>query len=422
MTGKSAKSHAANRDGEKYDNSDLRLGDLMRGERATLGKSLLDVQRELRIKAAYIVAIENADVSVFETPGFVAGHVRSYARYLGMDPDDAFRHFCRDANFMPPQGMAASASRSIPGSALPQKAADPLANPNIAFAPKGESILSRIEPGAVGSLAVLTVLIGAIGYGGWSILREVQRVQLAPVDEPPSVTVQIDPLRPNGELGVEAQRLAAATAPHDPDDELTAGRDDVAGMPLIESRLHRPEALNVPILTSRNGPIASIDPSDGIGGGIADSGQEGGDDNIAAAIAEALSGDDIQVTAAERKGVEVLAVRPAWVRVTSEGGTILLEKILDSCETYTVPALEKPARIRIGNSGGVYFMVDGATYGPAAPGQNVVKDIVLSPDAITERYAVADLQKDRDLAQILTADASGNFTPGTAANCLTPSN
>jgi len=60
-----------------FDAFELRLGDLMRGERATLGKSLLDVQRELKIKAAYIAAIENADPSSFETPGFIAGYVRS---------------------------------------------------------------------------------------------------------------------------------------------------------------------------------------------------------------------------------------------------------------------------------------------------------------------------------------------------------
>ncbi len=63
----------------------------MRGERATMGKSLLDVQRELRIKAAYIAAIENRDPSAFDTPGFIAGYVRSYARYLGMDPDELSR-------------------------------------------------------------------------------------------------------------------------------------------------------------------------------------------------------------------------------------------------------------------------------------------------------------------------------------------
>ena len=52
-----------------FDSFDVRLGDLMRGERATMGKSLLDVQRELRIKATYISAIENCDPSAFQTPG-----------------------------------------------------------------------------------------------------------------------------------------------------------------------------------------------------------------------------------------------------------------------------------------------------------------------------------------------------------------
>ncbi|KKK59560.1 hypothetical protein LCGC14_3033160, partial [marine sediment metagenome] len=60
-----------------FDAFELRLGDVMRGERATLGKSLLDVQRELRIKASYIAAIENCDPGAFDTPGFIAGYVRS---------------------------------------------------------------------------------------------------------------------------------------------------------------------------------------------------------------------------------------------------------------------------------------------------------------------------------------------------------
>ena len=93
-----------------FDAFELRLGDLMRGERATLGKSLLDVQRELRIKAAYIAAIENADPDAFDTPGFIAGYVRSYARYLNMDPDKAFAAFCNESGFSVAHGMSAEAS------------------------------------------------------------------------------------------------------------------------------------------------------------------------------------------------------------------------------------------------------------------------------------------------------------------------
>ena len=99
-----------------FDDFEVRLGDTMRGERATMAKSLLDVQRELKIKASYIAAIENCDVSAFETPGFVAGYVRSYARYLGMDPEWAFQRFCEEANFTVSHGMSAAASGPVTGS------------------------------------------------------------------------------------------------------------------------------------------------------------------------------------------------------------------------------------------------------------------------------------------------------------------
>ena len=42
-----------------FDSYTLLLGEELRGERATLGKSLLQVQKDLKIKAAYISAIEN---------------------------------------------------------------------------------------------------------------------------------------------------------------------------------------------------------------------------------------------------------------------------------------------------------------------------------------------------------------------------
>ncbi|MEM6660516.1 MAG: helix-turn-helix domain-containing protein, partial [Pseudomonadota bacterium] len=56
----------SNAEPKGFDDFELRLGDIMRGERATLGKSLLDVQRELRIKASYIAAIESCDPDAFD--------------------------------------------------------------------------------------------------------------------------------------------------------------------------------------------------------------------------------------------------------------------------------------------------------------------------------------------------------------------
>ena len=156
-----------------FDDFRVTLGDTMRGERATLGKSLLDVQRELKIKATYIAAIENGDSGAFETPGFIAGYVRSYARYLGLEPDWAFETFCAEAGFTPAHGMAPAAR-----GAKPPSLAGP-AGPGVdifraddgPYSGGGLDVLGRIEFGAVASVAVLAAVVGAIGWGGWSVCR-----------------------------------------------------------------------------------------------------------------------------------------------------------------------------------------------------------------------------------------------------------
>ncbi len=408
MIGRRAKPSAPDADKPKgFDDYDLRLGDLMRGERATLGKSLLDVQRELKIKAAYIAAIENADVSAFETQGFVAGYVRSYARYLGMDPDWAFQRFCKEANFEVAHGMSAAASSAVMTAARTrstQEFRDPLANPNATFVPRGESMFARVEPGAVGSLLVLVALIGAIGYGGWSVLQEVQRVQLAPVDQAPSVVAEIDPL---GNVSENAPLVRSAPAVDETTD--LASTDPVKQAEGLD-RIYRPQALDVPVLTSRDGPIAAIDP--GVTGTLAT--------DVSAAVAEATQSTPapaeggVQVVADAKPGVEIIAVRPSWVRVSAADGTVLFEKILDAGERWAVPQLEEAPLLRSGNSGSVYFAVNGQTYGPAAPGAQVIKNVALSPEALTGKYTLADLTQDADLAAIVNvAQADQAVQPAT---------
>jgi cytoskeletal protein RodZ len=398
MIGWRSKPSTAEEDKPKgFDDFELRLGDLMRGERATLGKSLLDVQRELKIKATYIAAIENADLSAFETPGFVAGYVRSYARYLAMDPEWAFERFCAEAGYQVSHGLsAAAAPQQLAKARARAEHADPLGDPNASFIPRGEAILSQIEPGAVGSIAVLIALIGAIGYGGWSVLQEVQRVQLAPVDEAPTVVAQIDPLSNAGTTGPNV----VATRPAEPAAEAVASAEGTAPSEVLD-RLYRPQALDVPVLTSRDGPIAAINPRET--GVLAEMTEP---DAVDVAMDQALE-SDVQVIADAKEGVEVLAVRPSWVRVNAADGTVLFEKILDAGERYAVPPLETAAVFRTGNSGSIYFVVDGVTYGPVAPGAQVAKDIPLSPEALTQSFAEADLTQDEDLARFSTADASG---------------
>ena len=94
-----------------FDDYEFRLGDILRGERATLGKSLLDVEKELKIKTNYIAAIENCDPTVFESRGIIGGSVKSYARYLELDPDIIYELFCNESGFQTTHGMAKSTEK-----------------------------------------------------------------------------------------------------------------------------------------------------------------------------------------------------------------------------------------------------------------------------------------------------------------------
>lgn len=386
-----------------FDAYDLKLGDLMRGERATIGKSLLDVERDIRIRAAYIAAIENADPGVFDTPGFIPGYVRSYARYLGMDPDRTFRQFCDESGFSVTHGMAAGISGrhkagDASGGAVTRANNDPIAAPVTPFLPERESMLSRIEPGAVGSALVLVGLIAAIGYGGWSVLREIQQVQVAPAENAPEVLSDLDPL--DGVMSARAGGDDAARGAG-----LMPGPD--AGQEALD-RLYRPEPLDVPVMVARDGPISTLDPGE-VGTFRRELVETADRASIDAAIASAVSGGDPagdrgvtpppKVVADPPPQVRLVAVRPAWIRVRAGDGSVLFEGILNGGMNYEVPAAEATPTLRVGASGSVYFEVDGRHYGPVGPRGAVTSGVVLSAEAVRDGYAVADITQDRDLSR-----------------------
>lgn len=376
-----------------FDSFDMKLGDAMRGERATLGKSLLDVQRELKIKASYIAAIENADPDAFDTPGFIAGYVRSYARYLNMDPDRAFEQFCRESGFSTAHGMSAAASsrRPVKVAIDPNAPRDIFSSSQTPFIPASEAFLSRIEPGAVGSVMVLVALICGLGYGGWTVLQEVQRVQFAPVENAPIVVSDIDP-------------LAGAAAATDAD----ASVEQVATFqaPSTEEldRLYRPQALDVPVMVARDAPISTLNPASvGTLAPTADveSAYEVAD-LVAQSVADSIaSQSEVQVLETAVPGLQMVAVRPAWVRVRGADGSVLFEGIMNSGDTYAVPMLEEAPTLRVGESGAVYFAINGTHYGPAGATGTVTSNLPLSVDSLTQTYAVADITADNDLAKVV---------------------
>lgn len=383
-----------------FDAFELRLGDIMRGERATLGKSLLDVQRELKIKAAYVAAIENADPSAFDTPGFIAGYVRSYARYLNMDAEWAFNKFCEESGFATAHGMAAEAStiktqREDRAAALAASTGqrDPFAAPATPFVPSGDALLSRIEPGAIGSTLVLLALIGGIGYGGYSVMQEVQRVQFAPVEQTPTVISDL------GGLG------------DTPTDVIADNTATTFETPTTEAldRLYRPQALDVPVMVARDGPISTLDPSSI--GTFAPSQPDFGSIDVASVetptlieadnLADFIGVSTVQVVDGPQPEVILFAAAPTWVRVRASDNSVLFEKVLETGEEYAIPVTEETPVLRAGNSGSLYFKVNGEVVGPAGQGTSTVKNVVLASADLNAVYTPVSEETDSELFRVL---------------------
>lgn len=418
-------------DQKGFDAYELRLGDIMRGERATMGKSLLDVQRELKIKAAYIAAIENADPSAFDTPGFIAGYVRSYARYLNMDPDWAFETFCRESGFSSTHGMAAAANSSRPPRAEERVAATGLGKDIFAlqgapFLPSSPGWFTNLEPRAVGSVIVLVALLSGLSYGGYVVMREIQKVTLAPVEQPPSVVAEVDPLAAGAEPAAPSEQFASIEVPSSE----------------ALDRLYRPEALDVPVLVPRDGPIASLDPSSvgllrpdstapatptSTGAApqvtvtVAASEVYGPPpppattdvDTVLAGILGPMPADPnaVQVTTGPAPKVELVATREAWVRVNAPDGSVIFEGILSQGDTFEVPATEEPATLRVGESGALFMAVNGTPYGPVGPSGQVTSNVPLSAEAITTTYAQADLTAEEVLAEYVAVASAAQVPP-----------
>jgi cytoskeletal protein RodZ len=356
-----------------FDSYPLALGDVLRGERATLGKTLIDVQNDLKIGVRYISAIEDGDLSIFETKGFIAGYVRSYARYLNLDGDKAYKQFCQETGF---DGLNKDiTNRETPSQnqrqqrILPGVAAN---NPNVTtkgpMALRSQSWYEKVSLSAIGSLMVLIMLVIGLGYGGWQVLQEVQKVQFAPVNETPGV----------------ASDVSVLSAGSNPSDTLpvlnqSSSRSFTSGATLTLDQLYRPQEFDAPTVISRDGPIVQIDPE--TLGTFAPA-----PIIVEKPTVELVETPPVVVVETGPPTIDVVATRPAWVRVYLPDNSVLFEKILNPGQRYRIPIDLQNPLLKAGNSGSVYLMVGDKSYGPVGSSGGVARKISLVQSDIETRF------------------------------------
>jgi cytoskeleton protein RodZ len=138
-------------------------GDALRQQREALGLNFSDVAGALRIKPAYLAAIEEGRPDRLPGPAYAAGFVRAYGDHLGLDGAEILRRFRLEA-----AGLDAKPDLSFP-------------------MPLGE----RSMPGR--AMLLLALILAICGYGAWYYLSTDELARPERVTEVPATLLPPKP-------------------------------------------------------------------------------------------------------------------------------------------------------------------------------------------------------------------------------------
>jgi cytoskeleton protein RodZ len=128
------------------------LGEELRAAREARNLSLSDVSERIHIRTVYLQALEEEDWGAISAPVYVRGFLRTYARFLGLEPESVVERFNAS---LPATGYATSSAPSRVGARA---------------ARDGPSIWLWL------ATAAAVILVAFVGYNYY----ELQRDQVAP--------------------------------------------------------------------------------------------------------------------------------------------------------------------------------------------------------------------------------------------------
>ncbi len=302
-----------------------RVGADLRAARERLGWTLPAIAAHLRIREPYLAALEDGRIDDLPGIAYAVGFLRSYAAVLGLDPAEIIRRFRAEA--------AAAANR----------------RPELNFpAP----VPDRGVP--AGAVVLLGAVLAVGAYIGWYRASE----HAGP--RPDSVSALPERLAALAER--EAPLPAPTASPASPPPAVAAAADPEPAPPPLPS-ISPSSAAAAVVIPPLSPPIpaASAPP----------------EAPVPAAPAP-IAAPPPPPSAAH---IVVRATADAWVQVRDKGGQILLNRVLRSGESWTVP--DRPALLlTTGNAGGTELLVDGLTTAALGSDGAVRRDLPLDAEAI----------------------------------------
>jgi len=320
------------------------IGEQLRERRLLAGSDLQQIATTLRIRFAYLKAIEEGRFDLLPGTTYANGFVRSYANHLGFDGEAAVASFRTEA------------------------ALNTEENRLVFPAPIGEA---KVPTGRI--LFLSLVLAGAV-YGGWYFFMRAP-TPVADTTPPPAsivepVAAERVPSAPSAtaEAAPAAQTPAAEAASASP----AAPALDVPAVSLdTSSSSASPQApVTTPAVAEvAPAPVETPPPV----APVAAQPQPPTTPEGAAIFGE--------TTGASR--ISVKAVAFSWVQIRDPKGGAIFTRTLRKGEVYRVP-LRDDLMLIAGNAGGVEISVDGKVIGRLGEKSQVRRDIRLSAKRLLE--------------------------------------
>jgi cytoskeleton protein RodZ len=315
--------------------SAARVGADLRAARERLGWTLPAIAGHLRIRLAFLEAIEDGRTADLPGNAYAVGFLRTYAQALGLDPDEIARRF---------RAEAAEANRKT----------------ELNFpAPVPE----RGVP--AGALVLIGGVLAIGAYVGWYHMSGERR--------PAAETVQVVPDR--------LAPLADKVAPPVPMPPPPAAKAELATsepLPPLPSVPPSSAAAAVPqpgfaaVPPPPAAPVAPPAP--------------------APVLALANPPPPPEPPKPDAPRIVVRAKSDAWIQVRDRAGQVLLNRVLRNGETWQVPA--RPSLLlTTGNAGGTELLVDGTPSGSLGGDGAVRRDLPLDADAIKDGKLAAPARR-----------------------------
>jgi cytoskeleton protein RodZ len=296
------------------------VGAGLREVRERLGWRLDDVAENLRIKPEFLAAIEAGNLQALPGPAYRAGFVRSYARVLGLDPDEILRRFRAAGELQDPARTETRFITNVPDSGVPK-----------------------------GAAVMVGVLLLIAGYGLWYHYSGTQR-HLA--DQVPAVPAELAPLAtpPKIEVAPVTPAPSPAPAPAAPGAPAAA---PAAQVPAVQT----PATAATP--AAPGATVAGTAP---------------------AALPPPGTAAPAATTPAPGAGLVISATQDAWIEVNDPAGNILFSRVLHPGESWPVP--QEPGLIlTTGNAGGTILVNNGTAGAPLGGVGVVMHNVQLTPAA-----------------------------------------